>query len=90
MNKAELIRNIAHHNDLTIGEAEAALHTMLGAITLAMQNGEDVTIQGFGTFTVKTRAARTGRNPQTGETMDIPASQYVHFKAGKSLKEAVK
>lgn len=89
MNKAELIDDISLHTDLSKRHAEQVVNALLGAITLAMRNGEDVTLQGFGTFSLKTRQARTGRNPQTGEAIHIPASQYVAFKPGKSLKEAV-
>lgn len=89
MNKAELIHNISIYGEITKQDAELAVNALLGEITMAMHRGNDVTLQGFGTFSVKTRQARTGRNPQTGETMDIPASQYVAFKPGKTLKEAV-
>lgn len=89
MNKAELIDVIATRTGLTKSYAERALYEALYAITKAMRNGEDVTLQGFGTFSVKTRQARTGRNPQTGEPIEIPASQYVSFKPGKALKESV-
>ena len=89
MTKAELIDYIAHDAEMTKRNAEAAMHAMMGAITMALRKGEDVPLQGFGTFSVKTRQARTGRNPQTGEMMHIPASQYVSFKPGRALKEAV-
>lgn len=89
MNKADLIDCIAYDTGMTKREAEAAVVSILGVITNTMRTGDDVTLQGFGTFSVKTRAARIGRNPQTGEAMEIPASQYVSFKPSKALKDAV-
>lgn len=89
MTKPELIEAIADHADITKKDAAKALDGFVDAITRAMSIGQDVTLQGFGTFAVKTREARTGRNPQTGAAIEIPASQYVAFKAGKALKEAV-
>ena len=88
MNKAELIDVIATRTGLTKSYAERALYEALYAITKAMRNGEDVTLQGFGTFSVKHREARTGRNPQTGESIAIPASKTVGFKAGLARKDA--
>lgn len=89
MTKPELIEAIADHADITKKDAAKALDGFVDAITFAMSIGQDVTLLGFGTFAVKTREARTGRNPQTGAAMEIPASKTVTFKAGKSLKEAV-
>lgn len=89
MNKAELIDAIASHADLTKADASRALEGFYEAITTAMKKGEDVVLVGFGTFAVKAREARTGRNPATGETIEIAASKSVGFKAGKALKDAV-
>lgn len=89
MTKPELIEAIADHANLTKKDAAKALDGFVDAITRAMSIGEDVTLQGFGTFAVKAREARTGRNPQTGAAIEIPASHAVTFKAGKALKEAV-
>ena len=89
MTKAELIDAIAGHAELTKREAGLALDATMDAITASLKHGQDVTLQGFGTFSVKQREARTGRNPQTGEAIEIPASKTVGFKAGKALKDAV-
>lgn len=89
MTKAELIDAIADHADITKKNAANALDGFVDAITRALSNGQDVTLVGFGSFAVKTREARTGRNPQTGEAIEIPASKTVGFKAGKTLKDAV-
>ena len=89
MTKAELIDAIALHADLTKREAGLALDATMDAITAALKNGEDVTLVGFGSFSVRDREARTGRNPATGAAIEIPASQTVCFKAGKALKDAV-
>lgn len=89
MNKAELIDAIADHADLTKADAGRALDAFCDAISGAMWRGEDVVLDGFGSFAVKAREARTGRNPATGATIEIPASKSVGFKAGKALKDAV-
>ena len=89
MNKADLIEAIAGHADLTKVDSGKALDAFCEAITGAMKKGEDVVLVGFGTFTLKTREARTGRNPSTGATIEIAASNSVGFKAGKGLKDAV-
>lgn len=89
MNKAELIDAIAKNADLTKKAASAALDGTLEAITAALASGEDVSLIGFGSYSVSERAARTGRNPRTGEEITIPASKIVKFKAGKELKEKV-
>lgn len=89
MNKAELIDEIAGAADITKAEAGRALDATVAAITKAMQNGDTVSLVGFGSFVVKERAARQGRNPQTGETIDIAAAKIPSFKAGKALKDAV-
>ncbi len=88
MNKGELINAVAA-NGLTKKDAEAAVNTVFGAIGDALAKGENVALLGFGTFTVKTRAAREGRNPRTGEVVKIKASKVPAFKAGKALKDKV-
>ena len=89
MNKAELITKIAADSGLSKKDSEKALTAALDAITAALQEGEKVQLVGFGIFDVKERAARTGRNPKTKETIEIPASVVPVFKAGKALKDAV-
>ena len=89
MNKAELIEAIADHADLTKVDAGKALEGFCEAITAAMKKGEDVALVGFGSFALKAREARTGRNPATGAEIQIPASKTVGFKPGKQLKDAV-
>lgn len=89
MNKAELIDAIAAHADLTKRDAGVAVDGFCEAIADALSRGEDVTLVGFGSFSVKSREARTGRNPATGAAIEIPASKSVGFKAGKALKDAV-
>ena len=88
-NKAELIAAVADKAELSAKDAGAALDAVIDEITDAMKKGERVTIAGFGTFSVGSRAARQGRNPQTGATIQIPASKTARFKAGKALKEAI-
>ncbi|PFX90020.1 DNA-binding protein [Bacillus mycoides] len=90
MNKTELTKIIADKAELTQKDAATATQAVLDAITTALANEEKVQILGFGTFEVRERSARTGRNPQTGEEMQIAASKALAFKAGKELKEAVK
>ncbi len=89
MNKTELVQVVADAAELTKASAQRALESVLDAITQALAAGEAVVIPGFGTFAVGQRAARTGRNPQTGATLEIAASTVVKFKAGKALKDAV-
>ena len=89
MNKAELIEAIADAADLTKAEAGRALDGLVDAITAALKHGDTVSLVGFGSFQVKERAARQGRNPQTGATIDIAAAKIPSFKAGKALKDAV-
>ncbi|MBF7682462.1 HU family DNA-binding protein [Acinetobacter sp. B5B] len=89
MNKSELIDNIAQNGGLSKVDAGKALDATIASITKALQAGDTVTLVGFGTFAVKERAARTGRNPKTGEELQIKASKVPSFKAGKSLKDAV-
>ena len=89
MNKAELIAKIAEESKLTKKAAETALDAFVASVESALVAGEKVQLVGFGTFEVSTRAAREGRNPQTGETMTIEASKSPKFKAGKALKDVV-
>lgn len=89
MNKTELIEAVAASADLPKAAAGRALDAMVEAITEALKEQEQVVLVGFGTFSVKDRAARTGRNPQTGETIQIAAAKVPGFKAGKALKDAV-
>ncbi|MGH1286298.1 HU family DNA-binding protein [Bacillus toyonensis] len=90
MNKAELTKVVAEKAELTQKDAAVAIQAVVETITNALANEEKVQILGFGTFEVRERSARTGRNPQTGEEMQIAASKAPAFKAGKELKEAVK
>lgn len=89
-NKAELIEKVAASADLTKKDATAAVEAVFETITESLANGEKVQVIGFGNFEVRDRAARKGRNPQTGEEIQIPASKVPAFKAGKALKDAVK
>ncbi len=89
MNKSELIEAMAESADISKAAAGRALDGMVEAITGAMKAGDPVSLVGFGTFSVKERAARTGRNPRTGEEIKIAASKIPGFKAGKALKDAV-
>lgn len=89
MNKSELIDAIASAANLSKADAGRALNATTDAITGAMASGDGVQLTGFGSFVVRDRAARTGRNPQTGASIQIKASKVAAFKAGKALKEAV-
>lgn len=89
MNKTELINAVADKTDLSKKDAEAAVTAAIDAITAALSQQEKVQLVGFGSFEVKTRAERVGRNPKTKETIQIPASKTPVFKAGKALKDAV-
>ncbi len=89
MNKSELIDSIAADAGLSKADAGKALDATLTAVTGSLKNGDTVSLVGFGTFQVKSRAARTGRNPQTGATIQIAAAKVPGFKAGKALKDAV-
>ena len=89
MNKSELIDAIASGANLSKADAARALNATTGAITSAMASGGGVQLTGFGSFVVRSRAARSGRNPQTGATIHISASKVPAFKAGKLLKESV-
>ncbi len=89
MNKSELIDAIAASADLSKADAGRALDAVVESVTGALKNGDQVSLVGFGTFSVKQRAARTGRNPRTGEEIQIKAANVPGFKAGKALKDAV-
>ncbi|MEX6780163.1 HU family DNA-binding protein [Pseudomonas aeruginosa] len=89
MNKAELIDSIAAQADMPKAAAGRALDAFIETVTGALKAGDSVTLVGFGTFQVKDRAARTGRNPQTGKAIEVAAAKVPGFKAGKSLKDAV-
>ena len=89
VNKSELIDAIAASADLSKAAAGRALDAMVESITTALKNGDQVSLVGFGSFQVKDRAARTGRNPRTGEEIQIAAAKVPSFKAGKALKDAV-
>lgn len=89
MNKKELIERIADAADINKTDAEKALNATLAAIAESLKDGDKVTFVGFGTFSVSERKARTGRNPQTGKEIKIPARNVVKFKAGSKLSEAV-
>ncbi|MFT5425420.1 MAG: DNA-binding protein HU-beta [Gammaproteobacteria bacterium] len=89
MNKAELIESIANAADLSKASAGRALDAAIESITKALKKGDTVTLVGFGTFSVRKRAARMGRNPRTGEEIKIKASKVPGFKPGKALKDAI-
>ena len=89
MNKNELIATVAGKSDLSKADAGSAVDAVFESISDALKGGDDVRLVGFGTFSVANRAATQGRNPQTGEKINIAASKIPKFKAGKSLKEAV-
>lgn len=89
MNKAELIKSMAEKSGLTQKQADAALDGFIETIKETLAKGEDISLVGFGSFDVQERAARTGRNPATGEEIQIAASKAPRFKAGKALKDAI-
>jgi DNA-binding protein HU-beta len=89
MNKGELIEAVASSANLSRADATKAVDAILDSITGTLAKGSAVSLVGFGTFSVKSRAARMGRNPRTGESIQIPASNVPGFKAGKALKDAV-
>ncbi|MDQ3563266.1 MAG: HU family DNA-binding protein [Pseudomonadota bacterium] len=89
MNKTDLIDVVAESADLPKASAGRAVDAMVDAITKALKKNDEVTLVGFGTFSVRKRAARAGRNPRTGETIKIAASKVPAFKPGKGLKDAV-
>lgn len=89
MNKVDLINTVAEKAGLSKKDAEKAVNAFVDSVQEALAKGEKVSLVGFGTFEVRERSARKGRNPQTGETIDIAAARVPAFKAGKVLKEAV-
>ena len=89
MNKAELVAAIADKTELSKKDAEAALKAFTDVVAEELKKGEKIQLVGFGTFEVSERAARIGRNPQTGAEMEIPASKAPKFKAGKALKDMI-
>lgn len=89
MNKSELIDAVASAADLSKADAGRAIDATVSAITDALSKGDSLSLVGFGTFSVSERAARSGRNPRTGETIQIAAAKLPKFKAGKALKDAV-
>jgi len=89
VNKSELVESVANASDLTKAAAQRAVEAVFETISGAMSQGDSVSVVGFGTFSVSDRQARTGRNPKTGENIEIAACKVPKFKAGKSLKDAV-
>ena len=89
MNKQQLIDAVAQSTSMTKKDSASAVSAILDVITEALASGDDVKITGFGSFEIKTREARTGRNPKTGAPVEIPASKYVSFGAGSVLKDKV-
>lgn len=89
MNKSELVDAIASGSGVTKADASRVLETFMTTVTDALKNGDKIVLPGFGSFSTDNRSARAGRNPQTGKTIQIPASRVAKFKVGKSLKEAV-
>jgi DNA-binding protein HU-beta len=89
VNKNDLVDAVAERTGLAKSDAARAVEAVLGTVTETLQKGDQVALSGFGTFVAKARAARTGRNPRTGEAIAIPASRVPAFKAGKALKDAL-
>ncbi len=89
MNKSQLIDKIAASADISKAAAGRVLDAFMGAVTDSLKEGDDVALVGFGTFSVRDRAERTGRNPQTGKEITIPAGKVPGFRAGKALKDSV-
>lgn len=89
MNKNEFVERVSEHADMTKADAAKAVDAVFDSITEALKKGDDVRIVGFGTFSAAKRAAREGRNPRTGETIQIKASNQPKFSAGKGLKDAL-
>ena len=89
MNRGEFVAAIAEQSGLTKADADRALEAMFKTVKKALKSGDTVSLVGFGTFVVRKRAARTGRNPRTGDTIKIKASKVPAFKAGKALKDAL-
>ena len=89
MTKAELVEEVAKESDLTKKDAEVIVQTVLDSITDALQNGEGVELRGFGSFRIRSRSPRQGRNPKTGSDVSVPAKKVPHFKPGKELRDLV-
>jgi DNA-binding protein HU-beta len=89
VNKNDLVDAVAERTGLAKSDAARAVEAVLGTVTETLQKGDQVALSGFGTFVAKARAARTGRNPRTGEAIAIPATRVPAFKAGKALKDAL-
>ena len=89
MNKAELVESIANDADISKAQAQSALDAFVSQVQRSLRKGDKVTIVGFGTFSASKRAARTGRNPQTGSPIKIPAKKVAKFSAGKALKDSI-
>jgi DNA-binding protein HU-beta len=89
MNKAEFVGAVADAADMTKADAERAVEALFKVVKKALKSGDSISLVGFGTFSVRKRAARTGRNPRTGDTIKIKASKVPAFKAGKGLKDAI-
>lgn len=89
MNKKELITSISEKSGLNKADSESALNAVISSLTELLAKGDSIVLPGFASLSVKERAARSGRNPSTGQAMDIPASKAVSFKAGTKLKEAI-
>ena len=89
MTKADLVNEVAKESDLTKKDAEVIVQTVLDSITNALQRGEGVELRGFGSFRIRNRSPRQGRNPKTGLDVSVPAKKIPHFKPGKELKNLV-
>lgn len=89
MNKSDLVEKMANQSEMTKADVNRVLDAFVDCVSSALKKGDTVTLVGFGTFSVKKRAARTGRNPATGETIKIKASKSPGFKAGKAFKDAI-
>jgi len=89
MNKNELIAAVADRAGITKAVAQGAINALIDTVTVQLKKGDSITLVGFGTFEVKERAARAGRNPQTGKSIEIKAAKQPRFSAGKTLKDAV-
>lgn len=89
MTKTELVNSIVEKSELSKSDAEKAIKAFVDTVTEVLQQGDKIAMVGFGTFSVGDRAARVGKNPQTGEAINIPAAKVPKFKAGKALKEAI-
>lgn len=89
MNKGEFVGAVAEAADMTKADAERAVEAVFKVVKKALKSGDSISLVGFGTFSVRKRAARTGRNPRTGDTIKIKASKVPAFKAGKGLKDAI-